>query len=157
MEFLEQEAIASAPLTIKPILWKRYVDDIHEEIQKGEFQNLTDHLNTVDETGSIKFTHEEESKVLVYSFSGYLNHGTVELHVYLKKTQTYQYLDFSSHHRLQHKMSVVRTLLGHCYSLVNEEEDRTNEGKHINNALVQCGYPEWTIKSVKQNYKTITT
>ncbi|XP_072032868.1 uncharacterized protein [Amphiura filiformis] len=34
MEFLEQKAIASAPLTCKPRLWKRYVDDILEIVQK---------------------------------------------------------------------------------------------------------------------------
>ena len=61
MEFLEQQAIASAPFACKPRLWKRYVDDILEIIKRGSVQQLTDHLNIVDDTGSIKFTHEEES------------------------------------------------------------------------------------------------
>ena len=57
MEWLEQEAIATAPINCRSHLWKRYV---LEKIKAGETQNLTDHLNTVDVTGSIKFTHEEE-------------------------------------------------------------------------------------------------
>jgi len=60
MEWLESKAIATAPVTCKPHLWKRYVDDVLKKINIGETQNLTNHLNTVDETGSIKFTHEEE-------------------------------------------------------------------------------------------------
>ena len=60
MEHLEQEAIATAPTNCRPRMWKRYVDDILEVIKTGMTQQLTDHLNRVDETNSIKFTHEEE-------------------------------------------------------------------------------------------------
>ena len=60
MEHLEQTAIKTAPPDIKPKLWKRYVDDILEVIKKNTVQDLTDHLNKVDETGSIKFTFESE-------------------------------------------------------------------------------------------------
>jgi len=31
-----------------------------ELIKKGQVRNLTDHINTVDPTGNIKFTYEEE-------------------------------------------------------------------------------------------------
>ena len=121
---------------------ERYVDAILEKIQKGELQNLTDHLNTVDETGTFKFTHEEESNRSIHFLDTLITRktdGTVKLLVYRKKTHTDQYLDFSSHHPLQLKMSCVRTLLDRCYSLVTEEEDRTNKEKHIKDALVQCG------------------
>jgi len=36
-------------------------DDIVEAIKKDQFTGFTDHLNAVDETGSIRFTYEEES------------------------------------------------------------------------------------------------
>ena len=62
MEWLEERAIVTAPHNCKPTLWKRYVDDILEIIHKGEESNLTQHLNTVDSTGSIKFTHETEAE-----------------------------------------------------------------------------------------------
>ena len=58
MEWLEERAIATVPLNCKPKLWKRYMDDILEIIHKGEEENLTKHLYTVDTSGSIKFTHE---------------------------------------------------------------------------------------------------
>jgi len=59
MEDLEQRAIATAPEPMKPRFWKRYVDDVIAIIRKGMSQPLNDHLNTIDETGNIKFTNEE--------------------------------------------------------------------------------------------------
>ena len=56
MEWLEQEAIATAPQHCKPRLWKCYVVDVVEIIKRGEAENLTKHLNQIDPTGSIKFT-----------------------------------------------------------------------------------------------------
>ena len=60
MEWLEQQAISTAPIDCKPKLWKRYVDDILEIIKSGKVEALTDHLNGIDKTNSIKFTHEQE-------------------------------------------------------------------------------------------------
>lgn len=60
MEILKNEAFATFPFDSKPTLWKSYVDDVFERIKQGQLQYLTDHLNMVDETGSIKFTQEEE-------------------------------------------------------------------------------------------------
>jgi len=60
MEWMEKHAIATAPVEYKPKFWKRYVDDVLELIKKGQVRNLTDHINTTDRTGNIKFTYEEE-------------------------------------------------------------------------------------------------
>ena len=56
MEWLEQQAIDTAPLTCQPRLWKRYVDDVMEIVKKGCEQQLTAHRHTIDITGNIKFT-----------------------------------------------------------------------------------------------------
>ena len=63
MEWLEQHAIATAPVTCQPLLWKRYVDDVMEIVKKGCEQQLTAHRNTIDTTGNTKFTYEEERRV----------------------------------------------------------------------------------------------
>ena len=55
------QVILTAPVTCKPKLWKRYVDDVMEVVRKGCEQELTEHLNSIDTTGSIQFTYEEES------------------------------------------------------------------------------------------------
>ena len=62
MEWLKQEAMTTAERDVCPTLWKRYVDDILEIVKCGSVQQLTDHLNAVDTTQSIKFTYEEEKE-----------------------------------------------------------------------------------------------
>ncbi len=37
------------------------MDDILEKDKAGHTQELTDHLNSIDDTGNIKFMHEEEA------------------------------------------------------------------------------------------------
>ena len=63
MEWLEQEAIVSAPIECKPCFWRRCVDDILEIINKDSVEDLITitHLNQVDTSNSIKFTHEQEN------------------------------------------------------------------------------------------------
>ena len=100
MEWLEKEAITTAPLNLKPKLWRRYVDDVLEIIKKGTTENLTEHLNKVDPTactGSIKFAFEEEDQGKIPFLDTLLvrkEDGSVKLLVYRKKTHTDQYLDF---------------------------------------------------------------
>ena len=153
MEFLgEQQAIATVPIQCKPRLWKRYVDDVLGIIKDGEVDNLTEHLNQVDQT--VRFTHEQGKD----GQSPFLNtliarkeDGTVKLLVYRNKTHTDQYLNFQSHHPLHHKLGVVRTLIDRMEKVVTEEEDKKVEEDKIKQALKQCGYPHWTVKKVKQD------
>ncbi|XP_072030404.1 uncharacterized protein [Amphiura filiformis] len=101
MEFLEQKAIASAPLTCKPRLWKRYVDDILEIVHKDQVDDLTEHLNQSDPTGNIKFTYEKEQEGKIPFLDTLIVRkpdGSVKLLVYRKVTHTDQYLNFKSHH-----------------------------------------------------------
>jgi len=71
--------------------------------------------------------------------------------VYRKKSHTDHYLNFGSHHPLNHILAVIRTLLERCYSIVTEEDDRKKEEEHVAKALRTCGYPPWTIDRVKQD------
>ena len=110
MEFLEQQAIATTPLHCRPRLWKRYVDDVLEIINKGQVQLLTDHLNQIDTTNSIKFTHEEEKDSQIPFLDTLIIRkpdGTMKLLVYRKPTHTDQYLNFMSEHPLHQKMGVI--------------------------------------------------
>ena len=54
---MEQHAILTAPVTCKLKLLKRYVDDVMEVVRKGRVQELTEHLNSIDTTGTITFTY----------------------------------------------------------------------------------------------------
>ena len=100
-------------------------------IKKQETDGLTQHLNSADDTGSIKFTAEQEKNLQVPFLDILIVRkpdGHVKLLVYRKTTQ---YLHFGSHHPLQHKLSVVRTLLDRNRNVVMEEEDRKQEEHHI--------------------------
>lgn len=123
-------------------------------IPKNTTQLLTDHLNQVDNTGSIKFTHEEESEGKIPFLDAMIvreEDGCVKLQVYRKKTHTDQYLNFNSHHPLHQKLGVVRTLLERSDTIVTTQEDREKEENHVKQALKMCGYPSWTIKKTRDS------
>ena len=89
MEWLEKRAIATAPVNCRPRLWKRFVDDTLEVINRGSVTQLTEHLNSVDSTGSIRFTYEEETEGQMPFLDTLLirkEDGNVKLLVYRKKT-----------------------------------------------------------------------
>ncbi|XP_070579089.1 uncharacterized protein [Ptychodera flava] len=154
MEWLEQKAIATSPITCRPRLWRRYVDDVLEVIRRGEVDNLTRHLNQSDPTDSIKFTYEQEKDGAIPFLDTLIIRkpdGTVKLCIYRKKTHTDQYLQFTSHHPLHQKLGVIRTLLDRNDSIVTEQHDRDIEEQHIRKALSTCGYPNWTINKVKKD------
>merc|ERR1719228_2454729 len=95
MEDLEQTS--TAPTHYRPTLWKRYVDDILEITKKGQTQHLTDHLNTIDSTGNIQFTHEEEHNQTINFLDTTIHHKQdIKFTVYRKPTHTDQYLLWTS-------------------------------------------------------------
>ena len=147
MEDLEQRAMESASAELRPTLWKRYVDGTLEVIKRGKVVAWSAHLNNMDPTGSIKFTHEIETDNTIAFLDTLLQRkedGSVKVKVYRKKTHTNQYLAFDSHHPLHQKLVVPRTLLNRCEEIVTEDEDRKEERNTIKNALNICGYPDWT-------------
>ncbi|XP_072037303.1 uncharacterized protein [Amphiura filiformis] len=152
MEWLENQAIHTAPLDCRQRMWKRYVDDILEIVKEGTTDSLTEHLNKVDPTASIKFTYETEKDGQIPFLDTLIIRkpdNTVKLLVYRKQTHTDQYLSFSSHHPLHHKLGVTRTLLDRGEKIITEDEDKIAEENHIKNVLERCGYPKWTMEKVK--------
>ncbi len=98
MEALEQQAIATAPPECKPKLWLRYVDDILEIIKKDQVENLTDHINKVDKSDSIKFTFDKEAEGKIPFLDTQIvkkEDGSMKLQVYRKPTHTDQYLNIT--------------------------------------------------------------
>jgi len=154
MEYLEQEAITTASLDCKPKLWKRYVDDILEVVKVGQTQQLTDHINTIDSTGSIKFTFEEQENNSIPFLDTLIIRkpdNTVKLVVYRKKTHTDQYLHCDSHHPLQHKLGVIRTLTDRAECIVTEKEDKIKEVEHVKKVLGDVGYKDWMFRKVSED------
>ena len=110
MEYFEKRALDSAPHT--PRIWKRYVDDTFCVIKSAYIDEFTDHIN--NQYRNIKFTREEEeggTLPFLDTVINKLDDGSVKIKIFRKPTQTDQYFHFRSHHTLEHKLSVVRTLL----------------------------------------------
>jgi len=54
---------------------------------------------------------------------------------------------------IEHKLSVVRTFFDRSQSLISDSTDRHAEDLHIEKALRDCGYPDWTFQKVKKQMK----
>ena len=85
--------------------------------------------------------------------------GATKVKVYWKATHTVQYLNWESHHSLEHKRSMVRTLLQRAESLVSEKEDKTKEVEHIKKVLKMYGYKPWIFSTMQpeRNQKKVNT
>ena len=104
MVYHEQTSMDTATLEMRSKVWKRYIDDSFEIVKKDQRDNFTAHMNSIDQTG-IRFMDETEVDGSI-AFPDALvmrkDDGTMKVRVYHKKTHTDQYLNFTSHHPIQH-------------------------------------------------------
>ena len=145
MEHFEQKAISSAPHP--PRVWSRYVDDTWTVQKRDHQEEFFVHINNQDP--NIKFTRElEENRQLAFLDANTIRQedGKIHIEVYRKPTHTDQYLNFHSHHSVEHKLSVVRTLFHRCNSIVTTNEAKSAEKKRISTALKNCNFPSWSLK-----------
>ena len=130
-----------------PSLWLRYVDDTYVLIHEYDVEGFTSHINNVDD--NIKFTIEPEtnSKLPFLDLCTHvLDDGSTKLTIYRKPTHTDQYLNFKSHHPLEHKRSVVHTLTTRAMEYVTTQADKKAELVHVRAALKANDYPEWALE-----------
>lgn len=71
--------------------------------------------------------------------------GSLNIKFYRKPTHIDQCLLFHSHHPLEHKLSVIRTLHHWAQNIPTRTEGKEEEQKHIKTALKTCGYPGWSL------------
>jgi hypothetical protein len=125
---------------------------------RDHIQSIKDHINGIDD--SIKFTIEEEANNILPFLDVCIErkeNGSLETSVYRKPTNTNQYLDFRSHHPLNQKLGVVRTLMHRCDVVVSTEEKRLAEQKTITDSLKKCGYPSWVFKKKPKPKEKVTS
>ena len=160
MESFECKALESCPPPLKPSVWLRYVDDVVEAINKNQVQDFTSHINNINP--SIQFTVELQTTnsqgtthlpVLDVDIERKTD-GSSKFKIYRKSTHTDQYLNFNSHHPLNQKLGVIRTLFDRAETLITEDEDKRTEIENVKKALRLCQYPDWTFKRVEEQMKS---
>ena len=147
MEDFEEEALKNCPPEFTPSFWRRYVDDIYAHAMELLLEELHEYLNSLNE--HIKFTKEgavERKLPFLDALSVHEEDGHVSTKVYRKPTHTDQYLNWTSNHHLEHKRSVVRTLLRRADKIVTSEEDKKAEISHVTKVLAANGYQKWALK-----------
>ena len=118
------------------------------------FSNMsfkTHFLKTIE--SSIQFTLEKEKEGCL-PFSDLLIKRSPSGHllsaVYRKSTHSDRYLNFRSQHPMQHKQSVINTLLEQAKKLSSTTQDQNSELKYVKRTLLLNGYPKWMIKDKKK-------
>ena len=149
MQKIEQLVI---PIICDHIMfWYRYVDDVLACIKIEEVENILSCVNSIN--NHIQFTAEKEENNSI-SFldlkimkkpNGSLNFG-----IYRKPTHTDKYLNFDSYNPIQHKNSVIRTLIHRAEHLC-DEENKEQEKNHVVDVLQNNGSIEKIAKKVRDN------
>ncbi len=150
MEHFEAQAISRTPNP--PRFWARYVDDTFVVHKKDQIDSFTGHINGIHP--AIKFTIEREDDNKLAMLDTLVHRQddcSLKTTVYRKATHTDQYLSFQSHHPLQHKLGVIRTLYHQADTVISDQLDIVKEKEHLQDALKICGYDEWTFKIVDRS------
>jgi len=80
--------------------------------------------------------------------------GQSSISVFRKATHTGRYLSYRSEHPLQHKRSVVNTVLHRADTIRNDEKDRQAEIAIVKTSLIENGHPERMIHFPNKRYES---
>ena len=145
MAELEEQFLST--VTLKPRIWKRFIDDIFIIWNHGEaeLQNLLDQLNQFHPT--IKFTeeHSEYGIPFLDTFT-YIHESELRTRVYHNSTDNKQYLHYRSCHPLQQKNAIPYSLLVRAKRICTEEQHFITEARMIINKLRNRKYPEYILE-----------
>ena len=151
MEVFEEDMLKDCPDHLAPKVWLRFVDDTFTTLHDYAIEAFTTYLNSRNK--HIQFTREveENDQIPFLDVCVHLqDDGSLKTTVYRKPTHTDQYLNWESNHPLDHKRSVVRTLLNRVETHVSDPKDRDTEISHIREVLAENGYKKWALKVPNQ-------
>jgi len=139
------------------LFWRRFVDDTWVVINENDVDNFFDLINGIEP--SIKFTMEKESDLRTISFLDVCirreNDFTFSTFVHRKPTHTDRYLDFSSHHPMTHKRSVVKSLYNRAMRICSDFQTKEQEVEWMKRVLQINNFPLPMLSQIKSE-ATIT-
>ena len=150
MAELEEKLLANYP--IKPILWKRYIDDILC-IWPGppsELDRFMKYLNQSHPT--IKFTHESSTlsvdflDLTIYKGLRHTTSLILDIAPFFKSTNKFQYLEYSSAHPIGTFASLTKGELTRLLRACSDRETYKKVSDKLLLALTERGYPNHLLR-----------
>ena len=145
MEYIEETAISTA--LHPPKWWFRFVDDSHACLKRNLVNEFHSHLNSIDPHLQFTIELEENQRLPFLDTTTIRSNGKVIVDIYRKPTHTDKYLHYDSHHPIQHKLSVLNTLLDRAEKIPSTTKGKRRERKHVFKVLRDNGYPSKFLKS----------
>ena len=154
MAYIETELLSK-----KPLIWKRYIDDIFSlwDVSKRDIDKLITQANSYHPT--IKFTAEMSNTeatsldTVVYKGKRFQNQSTLDVKTHFKPTETFQYTHFSSCHPPGVKKGFVRV---EALRLLRTKSSKTTFEENIHkfkSRLLARGYPKRVIETLLSDIK----
>ena len=154
MAELEEKLLENYPT--KPILWKRYINDVLC-IWPGKQEDLdtfVQYLNRSHQT--IKFTYESSPSnvdfldITIYKGERYISHNKLDIKPFFKKTNKFQYLEHNSAHPKTTFSSLIKGEMTRLLRSCSEETEYNNIQDKMYKIFTDRGYPPHLIKKVQQ-------
>ena len=138
---LEEKILESSPL--KPLVWWRYIDDIFFLWEHGEesLKLFLDHLNQAHP--SIKFTSDySETSINFLDVKVSRKGSRLATDLYVKPTDTHQYLDATSCHPNHCKTSIPFSQALRLNRICSEPKDFDVRCNELESWLIKRGYDQ---------------
>ncbi|CAN8015850.1 unnamed protein product, partial [Ixodes persulcatus] len=149
MEHIEEKVLKTVAFPVK--FYRQYVDDTFVILDKCHANDFHRELNSVHPAIQFSCEAEQQGKLpfldVCVMRTGEPNH-MIETGVYRKPCETDNFLDFLSHHPVQHKKSVVRSFVRRSNTVPSNELHGANEMTHLQEALKKRHYPKRFVDEV---------
>lgn len=170
MAVLETNFLNLAP--VKPLFWKRFIDDVlcvwdGSQVQLDSFLSaLNDFHDTIKFTYSCSTTEATFLDLHLYKGDRFLAEGVLDVEPHFKKTNSFQYVHFSSSHPRAVFKAVVKgemirllraTSSESIYKSVQKKMRSHFRARHYPNSLVQGCFDEVPFSSRQQHLVEVDT
>ena len=150
MEDVEKRALEN--FSDRPKIWLRYVDDTFVIIEQEFLEKIFEHINKLEP--SIKLTQELENDNKIPFLDTEItpsNDDSLQTTIYRKRTHSDRYFNFRSDHPVEHKRSMVNTLMHQARFLPTSKKEKKKEINHIKSVLAANSYPPRILEALKKN------
>ena len=125
---------------------------MHTDLYRQYVKKFHAHLNSIDPHIQITYEVEQDGSIsFLDTKTTRPSDGSITVSVYRKLTNTDRYLDFNSHHHMQHKRAVARTLLDRASTIPSTNEEKISETQRVITTLNANSYPTSFINSCQPN------